>query len=502
MEFSIWLMGVEIKPLGIIVLFLGILFFLVNRKYLFWSFIISIPFGQAVVCYISYITFYLSPALFFMLLLLTGKLFDLFAAGQTRFKITREGFLLGLFLLAGGLSLFMPLLINGQVLVHPVDSPYLPIVYEPLYFSRVNITQYLYLIFWAMAFFVLVDELKKSFVRLQKVIRILTVLGVITVMSGFANQLFRYLGLDNWAYNMYAVLGGRDLSFIGKDIGGIPLMYTIAGEPGWTSIYLLVLLGLVAVPVCFKNQAYLQQNNKTGALSLIIIFCGLIMAGTTGYAGLILFAVSMMFLGMFKLPFSVFSSLLLKTAIVATVCLCILFMTFSLTNISLGEFIYLSHATKIMGESGSGLTRWTYAMDALKIFLQYPLLGVGIGSNKSSSLLPGLLSNAGLIGTALFLAFNAFLIKHTLSLFRNDRLPVEIRVTGLSLSISQILLLGTSFFAKSIGILIYPLYWLLCAMMSAITIFAGESNLYEHCRQHTDHNTAARGCKNLPSQPD
>lgn len=501
MDFSIWLMGVEIKPLGIIALSLGILFFLVNRKYLFWSFIISIPFGQAVVCYISYISFYLSPALFFMLLLLTRKLFDLFAAGQTRFKITREGFLLGLFLLAGGLSLFMPLLINGQVLVHPVDAPYLPIVYEPLYFSRVNITQYLYLIFWALAFFVLVDELKNSFVRLQKVISVLTVLGIITVMSGFANQLFRYLGLDNWAYNMYAILGGRDLSFIGKEIGGIPAMYTIAGEPGWTSLYLLVLFGLVAVPLCLKSQIY-PQHNKTGTLSLIIIFCGLIMAGTTGYAGLILFGVSMMLLGLFKLPFSIFSSLLLKTAIIATVSLCILFMLFSLTNKSLGEFIYLSHITKIMGESGSGLTRWTYAMDALKIFLQYPLLGVGIGSNKASSLLPGLLSNAGLIGTALFLAFNAFLIKHTLSLFRNDTLPVEIRVTGLSLSISQILLLGTSLFAKSIGILIYPLYWLLCAMMSAITIFAGESNLYEHCRQHTGHHSAARGCKNLPGQPD
>ena len=75
----------------------------------------------------------------------------------------------------------------------------------------------------------------------------------------------------------------------------------------------------------------------------------------------------------------------------------------SLTHGSLFEHIEEWHFGRLFYQEASYKTRANYTTDGLNMFLKYPLLGVGIGSNKGKGMITYLLSNVGLLGTSTFM---------------------------------------------------------------------------------------------------
>jgi hypothetical protein len=65
----------------------------------------------------------------------------------------------------------------------------------------------------------------------------------------------------------------------------------------------------------------------------------------------------------------------------------------------------LTVLTVSKGESGSFINRTAADLYSLQLLLQTYGLGVGLGSNRASSLLATLLSNVGIAGTVVFLMF-------------------------------------------------------------------------------------------------
>jgi len=463
----------EVTPLGLIVIPLSIILFLLAPRGLFWGVIICLPLWQAVILRVPSITFEADPALYFMLLLLLRRALDYLLIKRITIPRTRAYMLLAIFLVAVAVSLIMPLLIAGGSSAQPVDGPYLPFAPQPIYFSRVNITQTLYIFFWALSSLILTKEMY-HLKRLKRVIKLVIIMGVITVLTGLVNQVFRLLEMDTLAYNMYAILGGRDLSFLRKEVAGLPLMYSIAGEPGWTSSFLLLVLGLIGVP-SFLGSTNLVWSRRVNVAVLLFIILGLLLGGTTGYIGLVIFFTSGLVFLKLRLPTLHFINVTKRWIAIGILSTTLLVLIFRMIGVSLVTYLEKAHSAKLLLESGSGPTRLLYAIENVKLFMQYPILGVGFGSSKSSSLITGLLSNIGLLGILPFLWFNWALLRENLRVYLHagDR---EFMILSLALSLSFLAFFGASLIAKSMGTLTHPWYWLLLTMLAVLP------RLYYHFR--------------------
>lgn len=86
--------------------------------------------------------------------------------------------------------------------------------------------------------------------------------------------------------------------------------------------------------------------------------------------------------------------------------------------------------------TGNVPIRKDYAIDGLNLFLRYPFLGVGIGSNKGKALLIFLLSNIGILGTGSFMLFCFLLFKKMLRNIREQAKNCGSRGLSLGLLLS------------------------------------------------------------------
>jgi hypothetical protein len=100
----------------------------------------------------------------------------------------------------------------------------------------------------------------------------------------------------------------------------------------------------------------------------------------------------------------------------------------------------------------------------VEIFLQSPLLGVGYGSHRTSSLLTSLLSNVGLVGTMAFLWLNFAVFRRGLRACRGASDP-GLASLAYALIVGMATLLPVMLIAKSMIALIHGWYWLLIAML-------------------------------------
>ena len=251
-------------------------------------------------------------------------------------------------------------------------------------------------------------------------------------------------------------------SFTGS--AGIPRIYSVAGEPGHTGAFLLFALGQVAVPIVMNRADLLWGKRKSLAVFLFLFLGLLLTGGTTGYAGIPLFLGSLLFLPNIRtkirkiVNFRIIMRVLLVSA-------GLFFLTYLLFNfyirINLFNYIYQVHIRKLLAESGSGALRYVAAVHALKIFIQHPILGVGIGSNQSLFLPLTLLSNVGLLGTIPFLLFNWNIFRKGMIVYRSTK-NSNLAVIALALTVSFVSLFGVMHSQTSLN---FPYYWLLLAMI-------------------------------------
>jgi O-antigen ligase len=157
-------------------------------------------------------------------------------------------------------------------------------------------------------------------------------------------------------------------------------------------------------------------------------------------------------------------------------------MLFSIVfDMSFISWINSAHLDKLTLKAGdgSGQTRYNLFIEGIKVFLQSPILGVGYGSHRTTSMLSSLLSNIGLVGTILFLLINYQIIKNIIKIIkRTDQFEVFI------LAYSLLLTLGTSLITyligKSMVAITFGWYWMLLAIMEVFYIKIYVKQTYEH----------------------
>lgn len=468
----------EISPIGYLLVTLGIILFTLKRKYLFYTTLFFIPFWNSSVLYIDAITFDLRIPMFFMALLILKKALDTLTTGETGLRKNKENFFLFIFLVFTGISVLMPILVGGEIDVYPISGHFYPIPEKiPLNFGLMNVTQFLYIVFAVLSFYVLVGEINSQ-KRMHKALDIIIILGVLVSITGIGYQALRLLNFDSIPVHFYSFLGGHDLSFQGKFLfGKIPSMYSISGEPGWTAFFLSFPFAIVGTRLAFNKIEAVSRREK---VAFVIMAFGLLLStSTTAYLGMLIYVVSLGFLIMLKTKPAPFVGKLLKSAVLGIVFLIVLFPVFSFAfNYPFFDFILNTQVAKLTLEHGSGPVRFHYIMENLKIFSQYPILGVGIGSNKSTAMMPALLSNTGLMGTIPFLLFNFYIFRKAFGYYLKAK-DIDMVISS-SLISAFITLFALMFIAKSIGTLYTTHYWLIMAMMSSIYILNPEVNKNEN----------------------
>jgi len=455
---------VEITPLGYLVLPLGLFLFIRGRRALFWALVVSIPFFDAYVLHLTAITAVIRPSFYFGGLLLMRQVLDGFVTGRFTSVKGRETRYLLLFWLVISFSLIMPLLLEGKVLVQPIDTPLDSFVLETQQFRRTNLTQLVYPLFMGLVFLVMIKELR-DYNTLRRVFRLNVGLALFVVGSGVLYNFSLMTGQTSALSAVYWFLTGnaqfpvRPFSF-----GGVlPRMFTIAGEPGYTGAYLLFVLGSALAPVLLDRTQLLWGKTLSKHLLIAVILTLLLSAGTTTYAGFALFAGILVILlsrrSRWRSVFRVIGGTMVLLVIAS------LLFPF-LFEVPLFQYLYHEHIQKFLLMAGSGPIRWQIASHGFELFAQHPLLGVGYGSNRSSTLLTFLLSNVGLLGTLPFFLMNWVVFRKGLSVYQHAR-NSDLKCIALGLLTSFGTLFGLMQFAKSESSLLYMYYWLLLAMLVA-----------------------------------
>ncbi len=300
-------------------------------------------------------------------------------------------------------SIMLPQLFTGQVYVWPqkYDSPFVASI--PLAPGLGNITQDIYLVANSALLFASALFCGRSEAEGRNLIRVFMLSGFLVAVisywqfvSTIGNIPFPvefFHSNPGWAQLNEQVSGGTNringsfeepsalASFMFAVVSAMAWM-VVKGHPGW-AIRILLVLGVITI---------------------------LISTSTTGYAALAMLAVAMLLYAVIS-----GSPLLLRRVIMGGLVLLFVFalgaataITFSLRVQAVAQAVLAETLDK--RESHSYDNRTTEDLDSLETVFPTYGLGVGWGSNRSSSLIPGLIAGLGVYGGLLLVWFVARVI--------------------------------------------------------------------------------------------
>lgn len=300
--------------------------------------------------------------------------------------------------------------LNGpQILVIRPQEGELRSAQEIFKFSRLNITQFLYLIFFLMIF------LSSAFWKNLDLLKIFKfyLLGLNLNLLFQIFEIF-YLKIKKDLPNFLI-----NFSFTQDTIQKVYLkhfeFYRISGLfPASSLLGIYIFIGFLIL-ILFKEQF---TKKFFFAESIFLILSGLISLSSTFLLGLI---IALLLLTLKERKF-------------------ILLFVLLVVLISL---LYLSYRQNIQ-------LRLQNAVFSLKIFLKFPIIGVGLGSHFSDDLLTTLLSNTGILG------FLSFLIVFLIPFLKSLKTKNELLLNLAKLTLFPLILILLIWHSFNINI-----YWLI-----------------------------------------
>ena len=310
-------------------------------------------------------------------------------------------------------SLFMSLILPNIFSGVPVFVPHLGIDYsaiygpQPLVFSFYNIVAPLYIVFYYLTLLYIITRrwTKKDLKLVENLFVMAFWINFIVSISQFMTSFLHFsLDITPFFYNIlqreYSIS-----SFI------IPRLQGLFQEP---SMFAPLLVGFFSwafyQTIEFRKKIYFVFS----ILTLIMIFFTI---STTAYISVVVMTVIIILHSKFikfdfrKIAINLNKMTTIFLIIALTICIVIIFASL---------FIRWQNITKIINfaifkktETSSFKNRAISDIHALKLFIQTYGLGVGLGSNRPSSLITYLLSQLGFVGTLLFFIFVLKIITYT-----------------------------------------------------------------------------------------
>ena len=313
------------------------------------------------------------------------------------------------FMLVVGLSLLMPIWINGGLTVEPYEPG--TVEAGPLRFTPRNITQTMYLAFGVLLTLFL--AVKNSNLReLKKTIRIFLISSFFASCWGMLQWFCYWAGFN---YPDFIFNTSRGESAMGytqalEDVG-LTRVCSVATEPSIFAQFSLIAL-VFAIFAVVSGRVVISKFWDRAVLFVTVVVL-LMTTSTTAYVGLAI-VVPVSLLGLWFLR-------RLKPGFLALVGLAILAVFVGYMHSSLAQVVAdRMIASKV--EAGSGLSRLTSVLLGFSYFLRYPVLGIGWGSATSLDLVMKLLSNTGILG---LFAFGWFLKNLFAQLWRSMSRPTS-----------------------------------------------------------------------------
>ena len=398
----------EITVYGYLLIpFLLILVFL-KPKYLVYILILALTVQVTSLFNIPSLNNYSMQIYRFVTILLSLRLIiHIFCKGSI--KLNRE---VKDILIYGGLFTFFtivwsylaPIIFAG----YPVYPPELGIDYSTvngpshLHFSIYNIALggYIILYFFTLVYISILTWTEKDIIIIRRIIIICLSMVILTSISQVFNYIFGTLDITKYFYTVTT----RELNYslIGNFLP-IPRVQATYLEPSMLAPFVVGLYSYYLYRT-FTKVSYINMFFTIFILLIIILS-----TSTTAYISLLIMTfLIVMYLSPMKISRCNIvirkKNVMLSFTGIFLLCL-IMIIAISLT-IGLQNFIDLINIYVVnKPQTLSFINRTTADLHALNLFFSTYGLGVGLGSNRPSSLLPYLLSQLGIVGTFLFIIF-------------------------------------------------------------------------------------------------
>ena len=300
-------------------------------------------------------------------------------------------------------SWLMPRLFEGQTYVWP-QKEIPPFVIEPLHPTTSNINQDIYLALNCALIVLGACFFTRSRLRLLSFLRTYLLSGLVVAAIAVWQFASKLAGVPFPATLFYSNPGLAILTT--QSFGAVPRINATFSEPA-------ALAGYMAAIVCASGWIMLQGHRDT--LVRLAFFAGLgtmaLSTSTTGFVTLAIVAVGLPVVALLKGDMRLMGRVL-RVGIPVVVLLGLAFFAGDTLvprfDSSISEVL---GATLDKQHSSSYNDRTDTDLDSLTAAVQTYGLGTGWGSNRSSSLIPGILANIGVPGLLGLLWFGAGIVR-------------------------------------------------------------------------------------------
>ena len=395
------------------------LLLLMPERRLYGAMLFFVPFSATSIANIE------GLKLSFLLWTFLGGLWILRHLVQVRLPLPRErGYavtMVVVFAAIAGVSLLMPVYIDGQLLVGIGDAPFFSrgflvstAEYYPLRFSGWHVVNYLELLF-GLVVAVLIGAANSDRERLRFSLRVMALSGGVVALLGLLEVTLPRLGLPYPFYFLNnSASGFIEEGRILQDIGVIR-MSSVAEEPSILARHLLRIVPLVLFGVICRQPLFSSQIDA----ALVFLMAVALLLSTSATAivgfGVMMVVASLVLLRMRRIGIR-YAAFVVVAVLAAG--------AFYWLSDEAAEFVNLYVLSKL--ETGSGAGRVASVWVGLEYFWEYPLLGVGWGVVPVYDLVMHVLVHVGVLGFVAFAVMLSYVLGRVLRLVqRTSRHPVE-----------------------------------------------------------------------------
>ena len=290
-------------------------------------------------------------------------------------------------------EVLLPSLFAGRIMVWPQKPDALQPSLVPLAFNSGNITQPLYLAMNVVVAVAAALFLTRRALSYRAILSAYLLGGYVAVGIAFWQFTARVTGLPFPDTLFYSNPGW---AIVEQNLGSVPRIQGPFSEPAGLAFYLSGL--------CFCCLWLYAKGHRMMRIHLLLPLAILAMLLSTSTTGILILATglpAMLLLAIFRGNRRTSATLIRNTTMLLLGSILILGPIFVMKPALLHSVSEVVDATMTKGDSDSYSERTGLDAAALASIVPTYGLGVGWGSFRTSSLLPGLLANAGLFGVAM-----------------------------------------------------------------------------------------------------
>lgn len=388
---------------------------------------------------ISFSTFNLQPGHFFLIIMVISLMLCMHTNRECLI-VKKPNCFLTLFIIVALVSIIVAVVFNIDEMVIGIGNN------NQLKSSKVstqNFTQYLYLLFGFVFYWLTYNFCIKKPEQWIQVVRIFGISGCVVLTIGIYQLIANYFNLP------FDSIFRNDVNRMWQTKLRVQATMNEASFFGQYCVYLLVI---------YLNFPLTKKKIINILLVIFATIMGILSTSSTFFLGAIIVFITQLFL--IKKTRKFIQKIFISTC-VAMISSIYLYRTNRYIQILFNRTI-----NKLMLSDRSGIERSYIFKHMISVGLKYPILGIGYGGGRSTDLYANLLSNVGFVGCIIFFAF---VIQALIILFK-QRITVEARMC---------LALLVTFFITSCSIpdLTYLPIWCLFALIDSQCYFL-KRNIY------------------------